>query len=135
MNQPHSAVSVSVDDHQPSAGPQHAPHLRDGAILTRVMVEAVGAGHDVERSRGERQAFAVSLHRQDVSSMSRHRAFPLPSMSETRSTPQTSTRGKQALTLDANKPVPQPTSSILIGRSPAASRIRLNQGAVGRPEK
>ena len=56
------AISVSVDNHQSPAWPQNAPHLGNRAILPRVMVEAVGTGHDVEGSGGEWQAFAVSLY-------------------------------------------------------------------------
>ena len=56
------AVSISVDNHQPPAGPQDTPHLGDRPILAGIMVKAIGAGDDVKRSGGKRQSFAVSLN-------------------------------------------------------------------------
>src|SRR5262245_33551911 len=63
------AVAVSVDDHQPTTRPEDAPHLDDGAVLARIVVEAVGAGDDVERTGCEGEAFAVALDREDVTAI------------------------------------------------------------------
>ena len=54
---------------------------------------------------------------------SRQRSAPLESMSETRSTPQTSAWGNSSRMRAANFPVPQPTSSTRIGRPPETAFI------------
>ena len=78
-------IAVAVDEHEPAGGAEHPVHLGHGAILVGIMVEAVGAGHDVERPGGERQALAISLHGLDlpdlgapaVRSLGQHRAHKI----------------------------------------------------------
>ena len=49
-------VAVAVDQHQATARLEDPAHLLDGPVLVRVVVEAVGAGDDVERPPAERAA-------------------------------------------------------------------------------
>ena len=37
-------ITISVDDQEPAAGPEHAMHLDDCPVLPGIMMETIGAG-------------------------------------------------------------------------------------------
>ncbi len=104
-------ITISVDEEKPAAGLENALHLRHRAFLVGIMMEAVGAGHEVEGAVGERQAFGISLDGQDIGGQSPPAGRPFSSIPATRSIPQTRAVGSAARNRPANTPVPQPMSN------------------------
>jgi hypothetical protein len=58
---PPEAIATAVDQEQASPWFQDAVHLGDGAVLMRIMVEAIGTCHHVEGAGWEGEALAVPL--------------------------------------------------------------------------
>ena len=60
---PPETVATSVEQKQPPPGFEDAIHFGHGPILVGIVVEAVGAGHDIEGPIGKRQSLAIALDR------------------------------------------------------------------------
>ncbi len=56
-------VATAVDQDQSPPGFQHTVHLLDRALLMRIVMKAVGASDDIERTFTKRKPFAIALDR------------------------------------------------------------------------
>ena len=118
-------VATAVDQDQSPPGLQDTVHLLDGALLVRIVMEAVGARDHIEGALGEGEPLAVTLDRYDMPAMrlparaSLWPASPRPGPHPRPSRAATTSRMRAAKT-----PVPHPTSRIVNGRSSNPARIR-----------
>ena len=62
-------IATAVDQEQPPPGLQDTVHLGDGAVLVRIVVEAVGARHHVEGAAGKGSRSLSPWTARDMSAM------------------------------------------------------------------